>query len=305
MKKQACCGAPAYFTGDFATVEVLAKRNIEYFEKMLGELDAIIVPEATCSAMIKIDYEHFFAGDEQWRERAKAVSKKIFLATEYFEKFTNLAEILAKKYVNRGIDYDDLFQVASLGLIYAIDRYDISKGFEFSSFAMPTIVGEIKRYFRDKGWVIRVPRRIQENSKKVNNAKYHLTQELGRTPTIKDIADYVELSEEEVLEIMEASKVYTPQSLDQSFENSDSEDKDTNLIDVVGEDDKEYDFIDNQDFIRKTLDKLSEVEKQIILGRYFEQKTQVALAKELNISQMTVSRLEKKALAKFREEMNV
>jgi RNA polymerase sigma factor, sigma-70 family len=170
---------------------------------------------------------------------------------------------------------------------------------------MPTIVGEIKRYFRDKGWVIRVPRRIQENSKKVNNAKYHLTQELGRTPTIKDIADYVELSEEEVLEIMEASKVYTPQSLDQSFENSDSEDKDTNLIDVVGEDDKEYDFIDNQDFIRKTLDKLSEVEKQIILGRYFEQKTQVALAKELNISQMTVSRLEKKALAKFREEMNV
>ena len=204
-------------------------------------------------------------------EQIKALFKEYFenptpeLRDKLIEKNLYMAEILAKKYVNRGIDYDDLFQVASLGLIYAIDRYDISKGFEFSSFAMPTIVGEIKRYFRDKGWVIRVPRRIQENSKKVNNAKYHLTQELGRTPTIKDIADYVELSEEEVLEIMEASKVYTPQSLDQSFENSDSEDKDTNLIDIVGEEDKEFDFIDNQDFIRKTLDKLTEVEKQIIL----------------------------------------
>ncbi len=108
MKKQACCGAPAYFTGDFATVEVLAKRNIEYFEKMLGELDAIIVPEATCSAMLKIDYEHFFHDDVHWRERAKAVSKKIFLATEYFEKFTNLAEILAKKGKNlTSVTYHD------------------------------------------------------------------------------------------------------------------------------------------------------------------------------------------------------
>ena len=241
-------------------------------------------------------------------EQIKALFKEYFenptpeLRDKLIEKNLYMAEILAKKYVNRGIDYDDLFQVASLGLIYAIDRYDISKGFEFSSFAM---VGEIKRYFRDKGWVIRDARWIQETSKKVNNAKYHLTQELGRTPTIKDIADYVELSEEEVLEIMEASKVYTPQSLDQSFENSDSEDKDTNLIDIVGEEDKEFDFVDNQDFIKKTLEKLTEVEKQIILGRYFEQKTQVALAKELNISQMTVSRLEKKALAKFREELNM
>lgn len=104
------------------------------------------------------------------------------------------------------------------------------------------IVREIKRYFRDKGWVIRVPRRIQENSKRVNNAKYHLTQELGRTPTVKDISEYLDLTED-VLEIMEASKVYTPQSLDQTFENSDSDDKDANLIDIVGEEDKEFDLL--------------------------------------------------------------
>ncbi|KXB45453.1 putative RNA polymerase sigma-B factor [Tissierellia bacterium KA00581] len=238
---------------------------------------------------------------ELFKEYSNNPTKK--LREKLIESNLYIADILAKKYINKGIEYDDLFQVASVGLILAIDRYDISKGFEFSSFAMPTIVGEIKRYFRDKGWVIRVPRRIQENSKRVNNAKYHLTQTLGKVPTIKDISEYVGLSQEDVLEIMEASKVYTPQSLDQSFENSDSEDKDTNLIDIVGENDKEFDFVDNKDFITKTLQKLTDVEKKIIIGRYFEEKTQVALAKELNISQMTVSRLEKKALKKFKEEL--
>ena len=100
-----------------------------------------------------------------------------------------IAEILAKKYVNRGIEYDDLYQVACMGLVFAIDRYDVSKGYEFSSFATPTIVGEIKRYFRDKGWVIRVPRRIQELSKKVNLVRSSLAQELQRQPTVDDIAD--------------------------------------------------------------------------------------------------------------------
>lgn len=96
MKEQSCCAAPAYFTGDFATVEVLAKKNISYFEEILKSVDAIIVPEATCSGMLKVDYEHFFASDDEWKNRAKNVSKKIFLATEYFEKKTNLSEILAK-----------------------------------------------------------------------------------------------------------------------------------------------------------------------------------------------------------------
>lgn len=244
---------------------------------------------------------------EKIKELFKEYSEKPTpkLRDKLIEANLYMAEILAKKYVNKGVDYDDLFQVASLGLIYAIDRYDFSKGFEFSSFAMPTIVGEIKRYFRDKGWVIRVPRRIQENSKRVNNAKYQLTQDLGRTPTIKDIAEYVNLPEEDVLEILEASKVYAPQSLDQTLESSgNSDDKDTNLIDVIGEEDKEFNFIENEDFIKSVFSKLTEVEKQIIIGRYFEEKTQVLIAKELNISQMTVSRLEKKALQKFREELN-
>ena len=138
MKKQACCGAPAYFTGDFATVEVLAKKNIEYFEKMLGELDAIIVPEATCSAMIKIDYEHFFHGDEQWRERAKTVSKKIFLATEYFEKFTNLAEILAKKGKNlASVTYHDPCHARKMQGVFKEPRKLLAQNYEITEMSDP------------------------------------------------------------------------------------------------------------------------------------------------------------------------
>ena len=218
------------------------------------------------------------------------------------EKHLYIAEILAKKYANRGIDYDDIYQVACIGLIYAIDRYDIEKGFEFSSFATPTIIGEIKKYFRDKGWTIRVPRRIQELSKKINNAKIHLSQQLQRSPTIEDIAGYLNSTEEEVLEAMEASKVYTPQSLDITYD-SHNDDKEVNLAELIGEEDLYFSRIENNDFLVKTMEKLNEIEKQILIERYFNKKTQVAIAKSLEISQMTVSRIEKRILEKLRKEV--
>lgn len=246
------------------------------------------------------------------RKLDKAEVKELF---EYLEETGNrevrdilieehlyIAEILAKKYTNRGIDYEDIFQVASLGLIYAVDRFDTSKGFEFSSFATPTIIGEIKKYFRDKGWTIRVPRRIQELSKKINNATTQLAQELQRSPTVVDIADYLGVTPEEVLESMEASKVYAPQSLDVVY-GSGSEDKEVNLADIIGEDDVTFEEIENSDFIRHAMEKLNDVEKTIIIDRYFHKKTQVAIAKELEISQMTVSRIEKKVLEKMRKEV--
>lgn len=219
------------------------------------------------------------------------------------EKHLYIAEILSKRYANRGIEYDDIYQVASIGLIYAIDRYDVSKGFEFSSFATPTIIGEIKKYFRDKGWTIRVPRRIQELSKKINDSKVHLSQELQRSPTIADIAEYLNTTEEEVLEAMEASKVYTPQSLDITYD-SNNDDKDINLADIIGEEDRYFSRIDNNDFIMKIMEKLSKVEKEILIDRYINKKTQVVIAKNLDISQMTVSRIEKKILEKLRKEVN-
>ena len=218
------------------------------------------------------------------------------------EEHLYIAEILSKKYANRGIDYDDIYQVACIGLIYAIDRYDIDKGFEFSSFATPTIIGEIKKYFRDKGWTIRVPRRIQELSKKINNAKILLSQELQRSPTIEDIANYLNSTEEEVLEALEASKVYTPQSLDVTYD-SNNDDKEVNLAELIGEEDLYFSKIENNDFLLKIMKKLNDIEKEILIERYFNKKTQVSIAKSLEISQMTVSRIEKKVLNKLRKEV--
>lgn len=218
------------------------------------------------------------------------------------EEHLYIAEILSKKYSGRGIDYDDIYQVASIGLIYAIDRYDPERGFEFSSFATPTIIGEIKKYFRDKGWTIRVPRRIQELSKKINMAKNTLSQEYQRVPTIEDIAQYLNATPEEVLESMEASKVYAPQSLDVIYDSS-GDDKEINLADLIGEEEKYFDKIEINDFLEKAMVDLNEVERKILIDRYINKKTQVEIAKKLNISQMTVSRIEKKVLKKMKAEL--
>ncbi|MBU5428362.1 SigB/SigF/SigG family RNA polymerase sigma factor [Tissierella pigra] len=235
--------------------------------------------------------------------KAYSETKDKDIRNKLIEKHIYIAEILSKKYANRGIEYDDIYQVACIGLIYAIDRYNIEKGYEFSSFATPTIIGEIKKYFRDKGWTIRVPRRIQELSKKINNAKVLLSQQLQRSPTIEDIANYLNYTEEEILEAMEASKVYTPQSLDVTYD-SNSEDKDVNLADLIGEEDEYFSKIENNDFLTRTMEKLNDVEKQILIERYFNKKTQVSIAKDLEISQMTVSRIEKRVLEKLRKEVD-
>lgn len=239
---------------------------------------------------------------EQELNRLKRQIKSV--RDKLIEHHIYIAEILAKKYVNKGIEYDDLFQVASLGLIYAIDRYDIDKGFEFSSYATPTIVGEIKRYFRDKSWVIKVPRRIQELSKKVNTARVDLSQELQRNPSIDDIANYLDISSEEVIEVIDASQVYSPQSLDKTLDSS-NDDKDVSFGDLLGFEDKNYESIETMDFIKKTMDKLKDVEKKILVYRYFDKRTQISIAEELGVSQMTVSRIEKKVLKKFRQEIEL
>lgn len=157
----------------------------------------------------------------------------IKIRNEIFEKYKYMPEIISKKYNNRGIEYDDIYQIACMGLIYAIERYDITKGFEFTSFATPTILGEIKRYFRDKGWAIKVPRKIQEVSKKVNESSSILSNKLQRTPSIKDIAQYIGSTEEEVLEAFEAGKMFSSQSLDIKFD-ANNEESEVTLMYLVG-----------------------------------------------------------------------
>ena len=217
------------------------------------------------------------------------------------EKNLYLVNILAKKYVNKGVEFEDLYQVGSLALIYAVERYDMWKGYEFSSFATPTIIGEIKKYFRDKVWTMRVPRRVQELNKKVNEAKLILEQKDKKKPKVKDIADFIGCKEEEVLEALEASYGYQPVSLDTPV-NSDSEDSEITLIDRLGEYEDSFINIEYKDFVDKFVGKLNELEVKIFKGRFFEEKTQSALAKELNISQMTISRIERKIVEKLRKE---
>lgn len=247
-----------------------------------------------------IKKEHKEAIQEKFEEYYK--TRDIKLRDELIEEHMYIVDILSNKYVGKGIEKDDLYQVASLGLIYAVERYDPTKGFAFSSFATPTIMGELKRYFRDKGWVIRVPRRIQNLYKKINTAKKILPQELQRTPTIRDIADYLGEDEETILETMEASKVYTPQSLDMKYQVQKGENA-IDLSDMIGEDDKNFDSIELKDLIDKSKERLNDLEKEILELRYYEGRTQVDIANTLDISQMTVSRIEKKILQKFSIEL--
>ncbi len=237
--------------------------------------------------------------EELFREYRETRALK--LRDELVVKYLYIAEILTKKYINRGIDFDDLYQVASLALIYAVERFDVEKGYEFSSFATPTIIGEIKKYFRDKGWMIRVPRRLQELAKKVNDAKEVLQQELKRPVKVSDIAEYLECKESEVFEAMEASMVYTPKSLDVAYSGDDAE-QEIFLANLIGEEDKEFKELEDRDFIERCLAKLNKVEAKIISSRFLEGRTQVQVAEELGVSQMTVSRMEKKLIAKFRED---
>lgn len=229
-------------------------------------------------------------------------TRDIKLRDELIEEHMYIVDILSNKYVGKGIEKEDLYQVASLGLIFAVERFDPSKGYEFSSFATPTIMGELKRYFRDKGWVIRVPRRIQNLYKKINNAKKVLPQELQRTPTVKDIADYLGEDEETILETMEASKVYSPQSLDMKYQVQKGESS-IDLADMIGEEDINFDSVELSDLIEKSTARLNDLEKEILQLRYYEGRTQIDIAETLDISQMTVSRIEKKIVQKFTLEL--
>lgn len=217
------------------------------------------------------------------------------------ERHMYLANILSKKYMNKGVEFEDIYQVASLALIYAIDRYNPEKGYEFSSFATPTIMGEIKKYFRDKVWTLKVPRRIQELSKKVNEVKLELQQKNHRTPKPKDIAEVLDCTEEEVLEAMEASYGYQPMSLDIS-NNNESEDKDIALMDTIGQEDLNFSNLENRDFINKFIKNLNDVETKIFKDRFIEDKTQAAIARDLGVSQMTVSRAERKIIERLKKE---
>jgi RNA polymerase sigma-B factor len=213
------------------------------------------------------------------------------------KRFLPLAAHLAGRFAGKGEAREDLEQVAALGLVHAIDRFDPGRGVLFSTFAAVTIVGELRRHFRDKGWAIRVPRALQEAALLVNRSLGPLWQELGRSPTIAEIARRTDLSEEAVIEAMEAVQAYSTASLDLPVGEGDS----TSAGDLVGEVDPGFDASDEWLGIEPALAALPARERRILYLRFFEDKTQSEIAREVGISQMHVSRLLAQSLAKIRE----
>ena len=225
-------------------------------------------------------------------------AERLRIRSELVELHLPLVEYLARRFRNRGEWLDDLTQVATIGLIKSIDRFDLERGVEFSTYATPTIVGEIKRHFRDKGWAVRVPRRLQELKLALAKAIGELAQNLGRAPTVAELAAHLQMSEEEVLEGLESANAYSTVSLDAP----DSGDEDAPAVaESLGMVDEALEGVEYRESLKPLLEQLPPREKRILLLRFFGNMTQSQIATELGISQMHVSRLLARTLAQLRE----
>ncbi len=222
----------------------------------------------------------------------------IALRDRVFEAFLPLAGMVARKFSGRGVDYDDLYQVGSLALFKALERFDLDKGVKFVTFATPTVVGEIKNYFRDRSRLISMPRRSGALIKKLEKAREELMHELHRAPTAQELADFVGETIETVLETLEMQGALSPVSLDMATTDDDD---DFNLYSVLGFEEKGYQDIEIKDMIKRALAQMTDMERQIITERFFNNRSQREIAEILNVSQMTVSRNERKAIERFRE----
>jgi RNA polymerase sigma-B factor len=213
------------------------------------------------------------------------------------ELYLPLAEYLARRFRNRGEPLDDLAQVANLGLIKSVDGYDLDRGAAFTSYAIPMIVGELKRHFRDKGWDVRVPRRLQELRLEITKATSELAQRLGRSPTVGDIAQHLEVSEEDVIEGLDSGHAYRALSLHAPVAGDEAT---TELADLLGGLDPDLEGVEDREALRPLIAKLPQREQRIIAMRFFGNMTQSQIAGELGISQMHVSRLLSHALGALR-----
>lgn len=212
-----------------------------------------------------------------------------------------LVEHCARRFRNRGEPLEDLVQVGTIGLIKSVDRFDVERGVEFSTYATPTIIGEIKRYFRDKGWAIRVPRRLQELRMQIGTATGELTQSLGRSPTARELAEAIGCTVEEIVEGIESSNAYSTLSLDASDDGEDG--GAATMLDAIGVEDVGLEHVEIRESIKPLLDRLAPREKKILLLRFFKNMTQSQIAEEIGVSQMHVSRLLNRTLEQLRTSL--
>jgi RNA polymerase sigma-B factor len=243
------------------------------------------------------------------RERSRAFFDSLDAATTdaeikavreaLIELHLPLVDHCARRFTQRGEPFEDLVQVGTIGLIKAVDRFDTDRGVEFSTYATPTIIGEIKRHFRDKGWAVRVPRRLQELRMSIATATAELSQSLGRSPTPREIAERLEVTVEDVLEGIESANAYATMSLDGG---NGSEDAPT-WLDTLGADDEALEHVEIRETLRPLIESLPPREQQILILRYFRGQTQSQIAEQIGISQMHVSRLLTRTLESLRDQI--
>ncbi|HEX2129056.1 MAG TPA: SigB/SigF/SigG family RNA polymerase sigma factor [Solirubrobacterales bacterium] len=238
--------------------------------------------------------------DEHGLLRAYARTRDEAAREELVRRFMPFARSLAMRYAGGVEPTEDLIQVASLGLVSALERFDPDRGVPFAAFAGPTILGELRRHFRDRVWTLRVPRGLQERIRTVEDAIAKLSAELERSPTIAEIADVADLTEAEVLESFEATVARRTVSLDQPSASSDAGD-DTTIADRVGVDEPGYELVEDRDAIEAGAGVLDDTEREVLRLRFEEDMTQSKIAEHVGYSQMHVSRILRRALSKLRE----
>jgi RNA polymerase sigma-B factor len=231
---------------------------------------------------------------QRWREDNDREARDELIA-----RFLPLARKLARRYAQSSEPYDDLVQVASLGLVKAVERFDPTRGFAFTSFAVPTIVGELKRYFRDSGWAIHVDRGAQERARKINEARQVISARTGRPPRVDELAQYLELSEEEVLDGLQVAEAYGTVSLDAPMPGED--DASGSRLDAIGDEDERLGLVDDQTTIFAAAKHLPKREREILYLRFGMDLTQSEIAERVGVSQMQVSRLLRRSLQRLRQ----
>jgi RNA polymerase sigma-B factor len=220
---------------------------------------------------------------------------------ELIERYMSLVRSLARRYSYRGEQLDDLVQIGAIGLIKAIDRFDLDRGVELTTYATPNIIGEIKRHFRDKGWSVRVPRGLQELNVQISKLIEQQTVQLGRSPTIPELAEAAGVEEEAVLEALESGRAYSSVSL--STGGSSDEEGEVDPLDSLGTEEHEYEVSEDRAVLAPGFKVLDQRERRILHLRFFRGMTQSQIAEQIGISQMHVSRLIRRSLEKIREEI--
>lgn len=228
----------------------------------------------------------------------------IELRNEIVEDHLYMVDILIRKYLNKGVEYDDLYQVGALALVQAVERFDPDRGFEFSSFATPTILGEIKKYFRDKQWSLKVPRRLKEISSKIQEVKDELYLEYRRAPTVAEMAKVTGFTEEQIIEATDSSHAYGTYSLDKTFDDAGEDGENSFLERYTGFDDKGFERVETSEIIDKVMETFNSQNRYIFRERFIYNRSQADIAKTLGVSQMTISRAERNIVEQFRAELH-